>query len=68
MNKEEFQTLLKTWRTLDRAAQSQYQSEHNLARLVTQRQWDILFPPRVYDLEPSDASGYSDDVDVVVSA
>lgn len=37
-----------------------------LARAVTQREWDRLFPPRTSEHEPSDASGFTDEVGIIV--
>ena len=31
----------------------------HLARTLTQKQWDRLFPPRESEREPFDASGYT---------
>jgi len=38
-----------------------------LARLATQREWDVLFPPRLPDdFEPQDATGFSEDVEILI--
>ena len=39
--------------------------EQSQVASMTQREWDKLFPPRSYP-EPSDASGYTGDTEVLV--
>jgi len=36
-----------------------------IARALTQKEWDQLFPPQSYP-EPSDASGWTEDVSVML--